>query len=546
MGTWRRRVSIYLVLILSLMVGFTLLYHYGMIYFEGDRSQTIFESIHMIVQTFTTTGYGNDGPWTTPPMLIFVSVIDIAGVALIFIALPVLIVPWFEEALSVTVPTAIKGTVDDHVIICGYTPRIETLIAELTSWGIDYVIIEPDRELAATLYEGEHSVINADPESVEAFSAARVRSARAVVTDTSDAVDVSIVLTAKEAADGVRVISVVDEPERETYHRLAGADEVLSPRELLGESLATKVTTGVSTDLDDAIDVGEAFDIVELPIQQHSELIGRTLAESSIRERVGVNVIGAWYHGEFETPPSPSTVLRRGTILLLAGRHDQLERLKELTLSDVRRHERGKTVVVGYDEVGESAVSALAGAELPYTIIDADDKPGVDVVGDATDPDVLRTAAVDDAQSVILALPDDTVAQYVTLVIRDLDPSVEVIARAEESEAMAKMYRAGAEYVLSLGTVTGRMLASTILEDEEVVSLDTQVEIIRTSAPRLAGYTLADANVRTRTGCTVVAVERNDAVITTLPPDFRIQAGDTLVIAGTDQDTNRFTELLST
>ena len=41
---------------------------------------------------------------------------------------------------------------------------------------------------------------------------------------------------------------------RERYHRLAGADTVLSPRRLLGESLARKVTTGVASDTDETVE----------------------------------------------------------------------------------------------------------------------------------------------------------------------------------------------------------------------------------------------------------------------------------------------------
>jgi K+/H+ antiporter YhaU regulatory subunit KhtT len=89
------------------------------------------------------------------------------------------------------------------------------------------------------------------------------------------------------------------------------------------------------------------------------------------------------------------------------------------------------------------------------------------------------------------------------------------------------------------------MLASTILEDEEVISLDKQVEVVRTHAPGLVGRTLGEADVRARTGCTVVAVERDGEVLTDLGPEFRIREGDELVIAGTDEGTNRFTEMMS-
>ena len=227
----------------------------------------------------------------------------------------------------------------------------------------------------------------------------------------------------------------------------------------------------------------------------------------------------------------------------MTGQEAQLERLADRTRSEVRRHTSGETLVVGHGEVGQTITDILDGVDLPHTVVDQEDKPGVDIVGDATDPAVLDRAGLDDARSVILAIPDDTAAEFTTLVVRDRSERVEIIARAEEAESGQKMYRAGADYVLALGTVTGRMVASAVLEDEDVISLDTQVEVVRTRAPDLVGHSLGGADVRARTGVTVVAVERNGNVVTDLDPEFRTQAGDELIVAGPDEATNRFTEV---
>jgi Trk K+ transport system NAD-binding subunit len=301
----------------------------------------------------------------------------------------------------------------------------------------------------------------------------------------------------------------------------------------------------VTADLGEAIEIGNDFDVAELPIHRGSRLAGTTLAESGIREQSGVNVIGAWFRGEFETPPSPHATLSDGTVLLVTGREDQLEELKQLTLSDVRRFTRGETVVIGHGEVGTTIATALDEAGLSYTVVDRTETDGVDIVGDATEPETLRDAGIDDARTAILAMPDDTTTEFATLVIRDMSPQTEVIARVEETESVQKMYRAGADYVLSLATVSGRMIASTILEDEDVLSLDQQVEVVRTIAPELVGRTIGDADVRSKTGCTVVGVERNGTVITDVGPEFSVEAGDELIIAGTDDGIHRFTEQMT-
>jgi len=542
MNTWQRRTAYYLVGLAGIMLAYAVVYQYAMAAFEG-RPITFLEAFQFVVETFTTTGYGAQSGWEAPVVIAIVIVMDTTGTLLIFLALPVLLFPALEDALATTVPTAVENDLAGHVVVATFTSRVETLISELEARDIDWVIVEPDRDTAIDLYEDGYTVIHADPDTADGLEAANFPAARALVADVSDQVDASIVLAAKELDEDVRVVSVVEEPDRARYHDLAGADAVLSPRPLLGESLARKVTTDVTTDLDGAVEVGEDFEIVEVPVHRGSDIEGSTLAASGLRERAGVNVIAAWFDGEFESPPDPTTPVEAGTVLLVTGREERIEELADRARTKVRRYARGEAIVVGHGEVGRTVTSTFEAAGVDYTVVDKRDDPDVDVVGDATDPDVLDRAGIESARSVVLAIPDDTAAEFVTLVVRDVSREVEIIARTEGAGSVDKMYRAGADYVLSLATVSGRMVASAVLENEDVISLDTQVEVVRTRAPALTGRTLGEADVRARTGCTVVAVERNGTVHTDLGPDFEIEPEDVVIIAGPDRGTNRFTEV---
>ncbi|KAB7514020.1 TrkA family potassium uptake protein [Halosegnis rubeus] len=540
MTTWRRQTAKFVGGIVVAILVFTLLYDYGMTAFD-NRPRTLLESLQVVVETFTTTGYGSDAGWNSRVMTLFVIVMDLTGVVLIFLALPALAFPLLEEELSTTVPTSTDLT--DHVVVCGFSERAETLIEELESRGVDTVIAEPDRNAALDRYEDGYTVVHASPDTVDGLLAANIIEARAIVADISDEVDTSIVLTAKELAADVRVVTVAEKLDHTRYHELAGADEVLSPRTLLGESFARKVTTAVSTDLDEPVELGENFDIVELSVRRGSQLVGSSLAESRLREETGVNVIGLWFDGEFQSPPDPAATITSGTILLVSGRDDQIEMLRERTRTDVRRHESGKTLVVGYGGVGRAVCRMLTEAGHDHTTVDKRDIDGVDIVGDGTEAETLRRAGIEEARTVVLAIADDTVAEFATLVCRDLAPDVEIIVRAQQRESVKKLYRAGADYALSLASISGRMTAGTVL-DEEVLSMTTQVDIVRTEAPGLVGQTLAEASVRDETGCTVVAVRRDgdEEPQTEVGPDYRVSHGDQLIIAGTDEDVNRFNE----
>jgi len=232
---------------------YTLAYDWVMATFEG-KERGFFESLLMVVETFTTTGYGEDADWQSPATILLVISMMFTGVFFIFMALPLFVVPWIEERLSTTPPTSIPG-LTDHVVICTYTDRSETLVEELDVVDVDYVVVEPDRELATELFEDGVSVIHGDPESVEDLEAANLAESRALVADFDDETNASISLAAGQVVegDGVQIITFVEDPDLADYHRYAGADTVFSPRHLIGESLANKVTTGLTSEVADAV-----------------------------------------------------------------------------------------------------------------------------------------------------------------------------------------------------------------------------------------------------------------------------------------------------
>jgi Trk K+ transport system NAD-binding subunit len=175
------------------------------------------------------------------------------------------------------------------------------------------------------------------------------------------------------------------------------------------------------------------------------------------------------------------------------------------------------------------------------TVLDSDEQSGVDVVGDARAPDVLHDAGLDEAAALLLMVGDDTAATLSTLIARELNPEIRIIVRANHEANVNKLYRAGADYVQSLVTTSGRMLVSTVFEDEDVLSYSKQISVVRLPADGLVGTTLADADVRDTTGSTVIAVLRAGEPVTDFDPAaFEFQAGDEVIVAGTDDSTTEF------
>lgn len=62
----------------------------------------------------------------------------------------------------------------------------------------------------------------------------------------------------------------------------------------------------------------------------------------------------------------------------------------------------------------------------------------------------------------------------------------------------------------------------------------------------VVGKSIGDERIRTRTGASVVAVIRKPNAVPAPEPDFVLEAGDTLVVAGTAEGVVRVRELLQT
>jgi Trk K+ transport system NAD-binding subunit len=544
-----RRTVYYLALVVATTLLFTLVYNVGMAVWEG-RPQPLYRSLEIVIQSFTTTGYGQDAPWRTPQMNLLAITMQLTGIGLILTAVDVFAVPWLRDALTPSAPESVDD-LRNHVIICEHTPRTEAFVTELDARGRAYVLVEADEERAGRLHEDGYRVVHGDPESTDALRAAGIESARAVVADAADDINASIVLSARDARPDVRVITLVEDASLARYHRAAGADEVLSPRQLLGSSLARQVPTTVTTDVVSGVEDGEGsaiplpngndFELVELTVAENSDLHGKTFGEAHLRERFGVNVIGAWFDGDFRTPVGMDERLAARTRLLVTGESARVEALQEATSSTVRQFGPQRIVVAGFGDSGRAAADALADSRAEVTVLDAEADADADVVGDARDPETLAAAGIADASALIVTVADDTTAIFVTLIARELNPDLYIVVRANEEVDVQKLYRAGGDYVQSLATVSGRMLASTVFEDEEVLAYDKQINVVRLPAGSLVGSTIVDERVRTETGCTVVAAVRDDETITDFDPEaFTFEAGDEVIIAGTDEATTEF------
>jgi voltage-gated potassium channel len=222
----------------------------------------------------------------------------------------------------------------------------------------------------------------------------------------------------------------------------------------------------------------------------------------------------------------------------------------------------GHYIVCGCGRVGRQVVEDLHGEHKPCVVIDSQEEllhglpvDVATVLGDASDDDVLDVAGISRAAGLVAATGDDAINLFVTLTARTLNPDLVIVARANQSTTEPKLLRAGASHVLSPHTISGRRIARLLLHPSiidflEVVMHSGKLELVLEECrvqqgSDLHGKTVAEADVRKRTGANVLAVKRQDqgAILTNPPSEMQFEPGEIIIALGTHEQLQALARL---
>ena len=131
-------------------------------------------------------------------------------------------------------------------------------------------------------------------------------------------------------------------------------------------------------------------------------------------------------------------------------------------------------VVLGYGDVTESFLERI-GEETDLVVVTEDPEAasrlsgeGVEVLtDDPTDESALRDARVDVASGVAVAGDDDAENVLAVLAARNVNPGVRIVTVANEETHVAKLEAVGADEIIDLRAIGGRLLGESVLQAEE-------------------------------------------------------------------------------
>jgi K+:H+ antiporter len=313
-------------------------------------------------------------------------------------------------------------------------------------------------------------------------------------------------------------------------------------------------------------------------IGEFSFVLARTgLASKSISPEIYSLLLSVTIISMVLTPPVSGLTT---PLYALHRRWFRHEPLLTINLPESGLHDH--VVIAGGGRIGQHVAHVLQQLKLSFVLIELDHfrveqakAAAFPVIyGDASQEIVLAAAYLKKACLLLITVPATVVAQAIILQARQLQPSLQILARAEGLEPMRALYERGAsqvvqpEFEAGLEMTRQALLHLHVPENDILRYLDTirrdlytsflenldeyqRVAVLKSAGSllalnwlrlepesRLCDRTIGELGIRSRTGASVVGVVRSGNLYTNPGPEFLFAQGDLAAIIGTMDQFN--------
>jgi monovalent cation:H+ antiporter-2, CPA2 family len=249
----------------------------------------------------------------------------------------------------------------------------------------------------------------------------------------------------------------------------------------------------------------------------------------------------------------------------------------------------GHVIVVGYGLNGQNLSRVLKEVGIPYRILEMNPdlvrsaKAAREPIsfGDATRPEILEQAGIQQARVLVVAISDPAATVRLVSQARRLRPELYVIVRTRYVTEIDRLDRLGADQVIPeefetsveifarvlqqyhiprnvislqvdlirkehYGTLRGLRLQGKQLDElnQFLVGTTTDIFLLLEGSPAI-GKSLQEIDLQAQSGTTVIAVVRDGKSFPHAGPDFTLLAGDMLVLLGSHKALDDAGEILN-
>ncbi|MGD9209378.1 MAG: potassium channel protein [Desulfobacteraceae bacterium] len=237
------------------------------------------------------------------------------------------------------------------------------------------------------------------------------------------------------------------------------------------------------------------------------------------------------------------------TALLIEGELSGL--LRKRKMEKQIKHLKDHFIICGGGDTGVALVSEILKFKMQVVLIEQDDsiiqKYKDDggkfyVPGDATDDMNLIAAGVDKAAGVFVCLPSDKDNLYITMTARMINKKVRIISRMGNEKIRSKLFKAGADRVVSPNSIGALRMASEMIRPTATDFLDKMLrsnqgtlrihQISLSPSSAKIGKTIANSGIKDKFNILVLGIKKDGIITFNPPPNQIMEAGMALIVMG--------------
>ncbi len=217
-------------------------------------------------------------------------------------------------------------------------------------------------------------------------------------------------------------------------------------------------------------------------------------------------------------------------------------------------------IICGFGRIGQNLAHRLARHGVSFIVIDpctetiaeAKTHDYLCLEADATDEEVLCSAGLDRASTIVFGIQSDPDNVFLTLTVRNMNPDITIIARGEDPRTEKKLIQAGATQVVMPAIIGAERIADTIIRPEasdllrcvgHESGLNAELEEFKFIAESpYTGRTVRETEEK-QEQLMIIAVRRPDGETIFNPKDDEIlHVGDVVIVMGPEADIEQFYE----
>jgi trk system potassium uptake protein TrkA len=217
-------------------------------------------------------------------------------------------------------------TPTDSILVVGLGRFGGQVAASLVRLGHEVLAIDQDDALVQHWSDRLTYVVQADSTDEDALQQLGVGELHRAIVGIGTDIEASVLTVLALTEIGVREIwAKAITAKHGKILSAVGADHVIYPEAAMGERVAHLIASRML----DFIEFDDGYAIAK--VQAPAEAIGHSLADSALRGKYGITVVGVKMTGSDFTYARPETVVYGGALLIVAGKTPDVERFAAVT-----------------------------------------------------------------------------------------------------------------------------------------------------------------------------------------------------------------------